>query len=89
MEGGSAQRSSRWSDPWSYLLHRSIITAEGAKSCSKGHSKHFRRSCTNKLQVVLFATEIYDEDWRPAAQRAVLEIQDRLNRIEAESFGMK
>jgi hypothetical protein len=40
----------------------------------------------NKLQVVLFATEIKDEDWRPAAQRAVQEIQHSLNRIEAESF---
>lgn len=40
----------------------------------------------NKLQVVLFATEIQDEDWRPAAQRAVLEIENSLNRIESESF---
>jgi uncharacterized membrane protein YjgN (DUF898 family) len=40
----------------------------------------------NKLQVVLFATEIEDEDWRPAAQRAVQEIQNSLNRIEAESL---
>jgi len=40
----------------------------------------------NKLQVVLFATEIKDEDWRPAAQRAVQEIQNSLNRIEAESL---
>jgi uncharacterized YccA/Bax inhibitor family protein len=41
----------------------------------------------NKLQVVLFATEIQDQDWRPAAQRAVQEIQNSLDRIEAESFG--
>jgi len=40
----------------------------------------------NKLQVVLFATEITDEDWRPAAQRAVQEIQNSLARIEAESL---
>lgn len=40
----------------------------------------------NKLQVVLFATEIRDEDWRPAAQRAVQEIQLSLNRIEAEAL---
>lgn len=40
----------------------------------------------NKLQVVLFATEIKDEDWRPAAQRAVQEIQISLNRIEAEAL---
>lgn len=40
----------------------------------------------NKLQVVLFATEIQDEDWRPAAQRAVQEIENSLNRIEAESL---
>jgi hypothetical protein len=40
----------------------------------------------NKLQVVLFATEIKDEDWRPAAQRAVQEIENSLNRIEAESL---
>ena len=40
----------------------------------------------NKLQVVLFATEIQDQDWRPAAQRAVQEIQNSLNRIEAESL---
>ncbi len=40
----------------------------------------------NKLQVVLFATAIKDEDWRPAAQRAVQEIQLSLNRIEAEAL---
>lgn len=40
----------------------------------------------NKLQVVLFATEIKDQDWRPAAQRAVEEIQISLRRIEAESL---
>ena len=40
----------------------------------------------NKLQVVLFATEIQDQDWRPAAQRAVQEIINNLNRIEAESL---
>jgi c-di-AMP phosphodiesterase-like protein len=40
----------------------------------------------NKLQVVLFATEIQDQDWRPAAQRAVQEIQNSLNEIEKESF---
>ncbi len=40
----------------------------------------------NKLQVVLFTTEIKDEDWRPAAQRAVQEIQLSLNRIEAEAL---
>jgi hypothetical protein len=38
----------------------------------------------NKLQVVLFAAEVQGEDWRPAAQRAVLEIQDRLDMVEAE-----
>lgn len=42
----------------------------------------------NKLQVVLFATEIQDQDWRPAAQRAVQEIQNSLNRIEAESLSV-
>jgi hypothetical protein len=40
----------------------------------------------NKLQVVLFATEIQDEDWRPAAQRAVQEIHNSLARIEAEAL---
>jgi hypothetical protein len=40
----------------------------------------------NKLQVVLFATEIQDQDWRPAAQRAVQEIVNNLNQIEAESL---
>lgn len=40
----------------------------------------------NKLQVVLFATEIQDEDWRPAAQSAVQEIIINLNHIEAESL---
>ncbi len=43
----------------------------------------------NKLQVVLFATEIQDEDWRPAAQRAVQEIQNSLARIEAEALTAK
>ena len=43
----------------------------------------------NKLQVVLFATEIQDQDWRPAAQRAVQEIQNNLSRIEAEALTAK
>ena len=43
----------------------------------------------NKLQVVLFATEIQDEDWRPAAQRAVQEIQNSLARIESEALTAK
>jgi hypothetical protein len=38
----------------------------------------------NKLQVVLFASQIEDEDWRPAAQKAVQDIRDRLDFIEAE-----
>jgi hypothetical protein len=38
----------------------------------------------NKLQVVLFASEIQDEDWRPAAQQAVQDIRVRLDFIEAE-----
>ena len=40
----------------------------------------------NKLQVVLFAAEIEGQDWRPAAQRAVQEIQSSLDQIDAESF---
>ena len=40
----------------------------------------------NKLQVVLFATEIQDQDWRPAAQSAVQEIVNNLNQIESESL---
>ena len=40
----------------------------------------------NKLQVVLFATEIQDQDWRPAAQGAVQEIVNNLNQIESESL---
>lgn len=40
----------------------------------------------NKLQVVLFSSEIQDEDWRPAAQVAVQEIKDGLDLIEAESL---
>jgi len=35
---------------------------------------------------VLFATEIKDEERRPAAQRAVQEIQLSLDRIEAEAL---
>ncbi len=42
----------------------------------------------NKLQVVLFATEIRGEDWRPAAQKAVLEIQKNLSQIEAEALSL-
>ena len=40
----------------------------------------------NKLQVVLFATEIQDQDWRPAAQSAVQEIVNNLNQIASESL---
>lgn len=43
----------------------------------------------NKLQVVLFPSTTENEDWRSAAQRAVWEIQARLNFIEAESFKAK
>jgi hypothetical protein len=42
----------------------------------------------NKLQVVLFATEIEGQDWRPAAQEAVLEIQKSLSQIEAEALSL-
>jgi hypothetical protein len=40
----------------------------------------------NKLQAILFATEIQGDDWRPAAQHAVQEIHHSLDRIEAESL---
>jgi len=40
----------------------------------------------NKLQVVLLASAFEGEDWRLVAQRAVLEIEGSLDRIEAESF---
>jgi uncharacterized YccA/Bax inhibitor family protein len=43
----------------------------------------------NKLQVVLFAAEVQGEDWRPAAQQAVLEIQGRLDMVEAEVLTVK
>lgn len=43
----------------------------------------------NKLQVVLFPPTTENEDWRSAAQRAVWEIQARLNFIEAESLKVK
>ena len=43
----------------------------------------------NKLQVVLFPATSENEDWRSAAQRAVWEIQARLNFIEAESLKVK
>ena len=38
----------------------------------------------NKLQVVLCATEIYEDDWRPIVQSAVLEIENTLDQIEQE-----
>jgi Na+/melibiose symporter-like transporter len=43
----------------------------------------------NRLQVVLFPPTGENEDWRSAAQRAVWEIQARLNFIEAESLKVK
>jgi hypothetical protein len=43
----------------------------------------------NRLQVVLYPGTGDDEDWRSAAQRAVWEIQARLNFIEAESLKVK
>jgi c-di-AMP phosphodiesterase-like protein len=39
----------------------------------------------NKLQVVLCATELNDEDWRPVAQFAIQEIGESLDRIEMEA----
>jgi hypothetical protein len=42
----------------------------------------------NKLQVALFATEIEGQDWRPAAQKAVLEIQKSLSQIESEALSL-
>jgi len=46
----------------------------------------FNNLIRNKLQVVLFATEVPDGDWRPVAQRAVAEIEESLDRIDAESM---
>jgi ABC-type transport system involved in cytochrome bd biosynthesis fused ATPase/permease subunit len=43
----------------------------------------------NKLQAVMFAAEIKNQDWRPEAQQAVLEIQNRLNAIEGEALRFK
>jgi len=43
----------------------------------------------NKLQVVLFASEIQHEDWRPAAQQAVEEISTRLDLIQGEALRLK
>lgn len=43
----------------------------------------------NKLQTVLYPVTDANEDWRSAAQRAVWEIQARLNFIESESFKAK
>jgi ABC-type transport system involved in cytochrome bd biosynthesis fused ATPase/permease subunit len=43
----------------------------------------------NKLQVVMFAAEIKNQDWRPEAQQAVQEIQNRLNAIEGEALTFK
>ncbi|SEG06072.1 hypothetical protein SAMN05421819_1851 [Bryocella elongata] len=43
----------------------------------------------NKLQVVLFASEIQHEDWRPAAQQAVEEISSRLDLIQSEALRLK
>jgi c-di-AMP phosphodiesterase-like protein len=39
----------------------------------------------NKLQVVLCATELNGEDWRPVAQFAIQEIGESLDRIEMEA----
>jgi hypothetical protein len=43
----------------------------------------------NRLNVVLYPGSGEAEDWRSAAQRAVWEIQTRLNFIEAESLKTK
>jgi hypothetical protein len=43
----------------------------------------------NRLDVVLYPGSGEEEDWRTAAQRAVWEIQARLNFIEAESLKTK
>jgi len=43
----------------------------------------------NELNVVLYPGDEQEEDWRAAAQRAVWEIQTRLNFIESESFKTK
>ena len=43
----------------------------------------------NELNVVLYPGDVHEEDWRDAAQRAVWEIQTRLNFIESESFSTK
>ncbi len=44
----------------------------------------FNNLIRNKLQIVLFATEVPNGDWRPAAQKAVEEIQQSLDRIDGE-----
>ena len=43
----------------------------------------------NRLDVVLYPGSGEEEDWRLAAQRAVWEIQTRLNFIESESLSTK
>jgi hypothetical protein len=43
----------------------------------------------NKLEVELFPSDGEPEDWHFKAQRAVWEIQARLNYIEAESIKMR
>jgi hypothetical protein len=43
----------------------------------------------NELNVQLYPGDVHEEDWRDAAQRAVWEIQARLNFIESDSFRTK
>jgi hypothetical protein len=43
----------------------------------------------NKLQVVLCATEMQEQDWRPVAHYAALEIESILARIEREALAAR
>ena len=77
------------------VLHGSIFFAVRAaqrrarRQAVRQIRETFENLIRNKLQVVLFAAEVPSGDWRPAAQRAVEEIQESLERIDAEPLRVR
>lgn len=64
-----------WGAAWNHFLVVRSTQRRARRAAVSAFRTRFDDLVRNKLQIVLFAIEIQDQDWRPAAQRAVQEIQ--------------
>jgi hypothetical protein len=88
VEGGSHLSSSRRGSAWLHLLRVRSAQRKTRNDSVRVIRHLFDDLIRNKLQVALFATEIEGQDWRPAAQKAVLEFQKSLSQIESEALSL-